>query len=257
MRQQHDEAIQQQRQELIASREKKFSKLWNKSLGTPTLANLRYDADAELFLADVVSAAGFSLAISIPVPIGEAEAEKSRLASMRPWVLNSLQGDRLAPRVVLLQGSGETVHAKLKRTAINFSFNDAQVAAFNNQQAARAQADQKARDAQRREKAKRFPYVATFECTLNGGSMPFTACLRTDGRLEVRTTGGSQVLTLRDMMSSSIHVADLTQSFTAGAQVGTGSRFGSIAISVVDRLSGETVGRTVATGAGDYAIIQN
>jgi len=257
LRQEHNAAITQRQQELNETRATIFSTIWNESLGSPRLDGLRYDADAESFRAEIRSSAGFSIPITVRVPISEAEATKPRLEEARPWLLSSLRGDRVTPLVALLQISGETITAQLERTSIDFSFNQGQLAAYREQEAAAAQAEAEAREAGRIARARTHPYYATFDCSVNGSSMPFSACLRTDGRIEVQTSDGSQTYTLLDLASTYSHTADLTQTFRTSAQVGTGSRWGTIQINVVDRLSGRQVGNTMASGAGDYALIQN
>ena len=147
--------------------------------------------------------------------------------------------------------------ARLERTSIDSSFNQSQLTVQREQEAARAQVEADAREARRIARARTHPYVATFDCLINGSSMPFSACLRTDGSIEVHTAEGAQTYTLLDLAESSSHTVDLTQAFRASAQVGTGSQFGSIEITIVDRLSGRGFANTMASGAGDYAIIKN
>ena len=147
--------------------------------------------------------------------------------------------------------------ARLERASIDSSFNQSQLTVQREQEAARAQVEADAREARRIARARTHPYVATFDCSINGNSMPFSACLRTDGSIEVLTAEGAQTYTLLDLAESSSHTVDLTQAFRASAQVGTGSRFGSIEITIVDRLSGRGFANTMASGAGDYAIIKN
>jgi hypothetical protein len=257
LRREHEQRVVEQRRTLVASKTEFFSATWNTSLGSPELRELQYDADAEIFRAQIGSAAGLSIPITIPVPISEAEKLKATLAAMRPWVLHHLQGDQLVPVTAILQDSERTVDARLERTVIDFPFSAAQLQAYRGEEALRARAEAEDRDARRAETAQRYPYVATFRCSINGQPMPFSACLRTDGRVEIRTTEGVHIFMLPDFAASTSYQSDLTRAFQAAAQVGTGSRFGQIEIDVTDRLSGRTLGSAVASGAGDYAILRN
>jgi len=145
---------------------------------------------------------------------------------------------------------------QLERISIGVSVSQSQPTVEREQEAARAQEEADAREAKRIMRARTHPYVATFDCSIDGNSMPFSACLGTDGSIEVHTVEGTQIYTLSDLASSS-HTVDLMQAFRASVQIGTSSRFGSIEISIVDRLSGRLFASTVANGAGDYAVIEN
>ncbi len=147
--------------------------------------------------------------------------------------------------------------ALLESAAIDLSITQSQLTVQAEQEAARAQAEADARETRRMARAMTHPYVATFDCTINGSSMPFSECLRTDGSIEVDTGEGVQTYTQLDLAAASSHTMDLTQTFRASAQVGTSSQFGRIEISIVNRLSGRPFASTMASGAGDYATIEN
>ena len=147
--------------------------------------------------------------------------------------------------------------ALFERASIDLSINQSQLTVQQEQEAARAQAETDAREARRIARASTHPYVAIFDCSVNGSSMPFSACLQTDGRIEIHTAEGVQAYTLSDIAASFSHTVDLTQTFSASAQVGTGSQSGRIEISIVNRLSGRPFASTMASGAGDYATIEN
>jgi len=253
----HKASLESRRSDLQENRARVFEKVWNENLGTPVLHSLRYDADKEAFLANIHSNAGFALPVMIPIPIADAKSKKASLATMRPWVLLSLNANKLTPHMVILQGGGGLIEAHRVSDNLDFVFSSSQLATHRKAKATRQREEEENRQAQRAEKAKRYPYIATFQCSVNGGELPFSACLRSDGRLEIQTTEGVEVLTLRDFRGASSHVVDLTSSFLAGAQVGSGSRFGTIEIIVVDRITYNTLGSTVAVGAGDYAFITN
>jgi len=172
LRQEHDAEIAQRKQELNEARATIFATIWNEFLGSPRLEGLRYDADAESFHAQIRSSVGFSIPITVPVSISEAEATKPRLEEARPWLLSSLRGDQLTFHVAILQVSGETIAAQIERPSIDFSFNDGQLAVHREQEAAAAQAEADAREARRIAYARTHPYYATFECSINGSSCP-------------------------------------------------------------------------------------
>ncbi|MEE9571257.1 MAG: hypothetical protein V3W02_06110 [Gammaproteobacteria bacterium] len=156
-----------------------------------------------------------------------------------------------------VQHAEEQRVALFERASIDLPINQSQLTVQQEQEAARAQAETDAREARRIARASTHPYVAIFDCSVNGSPMPFSACLQTDGRIEIHTAEGVQAYTLSDIAASFSHTVDLTQTFSASAQVGTGSQSGRIEISIVNRLSGRPFASTMASGAGDYATIEN
>ncbi len=178
----------------------------------------------------------------------QAQAEQELGEQLRAEEEQRAQEEQRADRIQM---------ALFERASIDLSINQSQLTVQQEQEAARAQAEADAREARRIARASTHPYVAIFDCSVNGSSMPFSACLQTDGRIEVYTAEGVQAYTLSDLAASFSHTVDLTQTFSASAQVGTGSQSGRIEISIVSRVSGRPFASTMASGAGDYATIEN
>jgi hypothetical protein len=68
-------------------------------LGNPSLADMRYDADAETFYGRLVAAHGnFARDVAVRVPLagGQAETFKQRLTEVAPRVRFEVRGDRMA-----------------------------------------------------------------------------------------------------------------------------------------------------------------
>lgn len=258
LREEHQQKVASTAADLANRRSSLFADAWNSLVGVPGLDQLQYDADREVFTAIIGSKSGYSIPISIAVPIGEAEARKAELSAMRPWVLFSLEGKTLTPRKALLQNGNNVVAVSMQNSgSVPFAFGQAQLTAYDDQ----LRQQQIAKDERKRQaeaaKARRYPYIASIECTVNGSSIALSACLRTDGQIRVVTSEGTSVYTLPDLLMASTHTEDLTQSFQVGVQVGTKSSYGTLTISIIERTSYQIVGSQIASGAGDFALITN
>jgi hypothetical protein len=243
---------------LSDGRSKLFAGAWARHMGAPRIDKMSYDADGEVFTANIRSATGYSIPISIPVPIAEAPARDAKLIKMRPWVLFYLDDDRLIPRAAVLQeGSDVQVVQLVGVEPVPFEFNESALDRYNELLESRRLQDEERKRQAQAAKAKQYPYIVLVECTVNGMSTPMSACLRTDGEIRIQTAGRLAVYRLPDFTTSSSHTDDLTESFQVGVQVGTGSRFGTLSITITDRASYKIVGSQVASGAGDFAMIAN
>lgn len=81
---------------LPAQRERFLSQAMNQVLGNPVLKDLKYDADNQLFFAQLTANSGlFSKSVTIKTPLKEARAFKKAAASLKPQMLFRLKGEGL------------------------------------------------------------------------------------------------------------------------------------------------------------------
>ena len=258
LHQEHRKALSRTTANLVDQRSQIFSSAWNLHIGPPALFDLSYDPDVEIFTATVASRSGYRIPISLAVPIAEAQERKTTLSEMRPWVMFEFDGERLAPRSAILQSGNTILEVRMvSSTGVQFAFNESQLASYNEGLEQRRLREEEGKRQAAAEKARRYPYIASVECTVMGNNMPMSACLRTDGQIRVQTTEGTSVHTITSFSTASTHTADLTESFQVGVQVGNGSRVGTLTVSIIERTSYSIVGTQVASGAGDFAVITN
>ena len=107
---------EQRRREVPEMRRRLLGEALNAVLGSPSLVDARYDADAETFYGRLVASHGNfarDVAVRVPLAAGQAEAFKQRLPEVAPRVRFDISGDRMVLAGVDASLGGRTYAATL------------------------------------------------------------------------------------------------------------------------------------------------